>query len=187
MRSLCPSRMSGNKGISAFPESDLFKWVGTITEQLAMCRRLRSKLSLALPRGSPYKSPTVKFFTSATTPMWTPRVTPAWTSCRTGNLPWVTLGPLLSTESLLGETNTDSPMSSRKTHGLSDVPARNLRAGLQPRTLTMDCLSLKKRCLFIFSLDVLSFHFCLGFCFLSCGIIFVLFFINFFKILFIYS
>ncbi|CAD7674811.1 unnamed protein product [Nyctereutes procyonoides] len=82
--------------ISAFPESDLFKWVGTITEQLAMCRRLRYKLSLAFPRGSPYKSPTVK----------------------TGNLPWVTLGPLLSTESLLGETNTDSPMSSRKTHGL---------------------------------------------------------------------
>ncbi|ELW63451.1 Ubiquitin-conjugating enzyme E2 C [Tupaia chinensis] len=51
--------MSGDKGISAFPESDnLFNGAaGTVHEDL------RYKLSLEVPSGSPYNAPTVKFLT----------------------------------------------------------------------------------------------------------------------------
>ncbi|KAI1891033.1 hypothetical protein AGOR_G00159710 [Albula goreensis] len=51
--------MSGDKGISAFPESDnLFKWIGTIDgAQGTVYEGLRYKLSLEFPSGYPYKAP----------------------------------------------------------------------------------------------------------------------------------
>lgn len=57
--------MSGDKGISAFPESDnLFKWVGTIHGAAGtVYEDLRYKLSLEFPSGYPYNAPTVKFLT----------------------------------------------------------------------------------------------------------------------------
>lgn len=56
---------SGDKGISAFPESDsLFRWVGTIHGAAGTVHEdLRYKLSLEFPSGSPYNAPTVKFLT----------------------------------------------------------------------------------------------------------------------------
>lgn len=82
--------MSGDKGISAFPESDnLFKWVGTIDgaqgtvcthgsfgllcsqQKVKFCsvlpvqvyEGLRYRLSLEFPAGYPYQAPRVKFVT----------------------------------------------------------------------------------------------------------------------------
>ncbi|MEQ2173046.1 Ubiquitin-conjugating enzyme E2 C [Goodea atripinnis] len=57
--------MSGDKGISAFPESDnLFKWVGTIDgAQGTVYEGLRYRLSLDFPAGYPYQAPRVKFVT----------------------------------------------------------------------------------------------------------------------------
>uniref|UniRef100_A0A3B1ITH3 Ubiquitin conjugating enzyme E2 C n=1 Tax=Astyanax mexicanus TaxID=7994 RepID=A0A3B1ITH3_ASTMX len=58
--------MSGDKGISAFPESDnLFKWIGTIDgAQGTVYEGLRYKLSLEFPSGYPYSAPRVKFITA---------------------------------------------------------------------------------------------------------------------------
>ncbi|XP_075869452.1 ubiquitin-conjugating enzyme E2 C-like isoform X2 [Nelusetta ayraudi] len=58
--------MSGDKGISAFPESDnLFKWIGTIEgAQGTVYSGLRYRLSLEFPAGYPYQPPRVKFLTS---------------------------------------------------------------------------------------------------------------------------
>ncbi|XP_027429201.1 ubiquitin-conjugating enzyme E2 C-like isoform X2 [Zalophus californianus] len=82
--------MSGDKGISAFPESDnLFKWVGTIHGAAGtVYEDLRYKLSLEFPSGYPYKAPTDKW--------------PALYDVRT---------ILLSIQSLPGEPNTDSPLN----------------------------------------------------------------------------
>ncbi|TMS01390.1 hypothetical protein E3U43_016735 [Larimichthys crocea] len=57
--------MSGDKGISAFPESDnLFKWIGTIDgAQGTVYDGLRYRLSLDFPAGYPYQAPRVKFVT----------------------------------------------------------------------------------------------------------------------------
>ncbi|XP_064024126.1 ubiquitin-conjugating enzyme E2 C isoform X2 [Pogoniulus pusillus] len=57
--------MSGDKGISAFPESDnLFKWIGTIDGAAGTAyEELRYKLSLEFPSGYPYTAPTVRFLT----------------------------------------------------------------------------------------------------------------------------
>lgn len=57
--------MSGDKGISAFPEWDnLFKGVGTIRGAAGtVYEDLRCKLSLEFPSGYPYNAPTVKFLT----------------------------------------------------------------------------------------------------------------------------
>ncbi|XP_022348063.1 ubiquitin-conjugating enzyme E2 C-like isoform X2 [Enhydra lutris kenyoni] len=81
--------MSGDKGISAFPESDnLFKWVGTIHGAAGtVYEDLRYKLSLEFPSGYPYNAPTVKS---------------ALYDVRT---------ILLSIQSLLGEPNIDSPLN----------------------------------------------------------------------------
>ncbi|MBN3325182.1 TDIF1 protein, partial [Atractosteus spatula] len=58
--------MSGDKGISAFPESDnLFRWIGTIDgAKGTVYEGLRYKLSLEFPSGYPYQAPRVKFVTS---------------------------------------------------------------------------------------------------------------------------
>ncbi|XP_045150148.1 ubiquitin-conjugating enzyme E2 C-like, partial [Echinops telfairi] len=57
--------MSGDKGISAFPESDkLFKWIGTIHGAAGtVYEDLRYKLSLKFPSGYPDNAPTVKCLT----------------------------------------------------------------------------------------------------------------------------
>ncbi|XP_043824833.1 ubiquitin-conjugating enzyme E2 C-like isoform X2 [Dromiciops gliroides] len=85
--------MSGDKGISAFPESDnLFKWVGPIHGAVGTeYEDLRYKLSLEFPSGYPYNAPTVKF------DKWS-----ALYDVRT---------ILLSIQSLLGEPNIDSPLN----------------------------------------------------------------------------
>ncbi|XP_004414611.1 PREDICTED: ubiquitin-conjugating enzyme E2 C-like isoform X2 [Odobenus rosmarus divergens] len=82
--------MSGDKGISVFPESDnLFKWVGTIHGAAGtVYEDLRYKLSLEFPRGYPYNTPMDK---------WS-----ALYDVRT---------ILLSIQSLLGEPNIDSPLN----------------------------------------------------------------------------
>ncbi|OXB50804.1 hypothetical protein ASZ78_009150, partial [Callipepla squamata] len=58
-------QMSGDKGISAFPESDnLFRWIGTIDGAAGTAyEELRYKLSLEFPSGYPYTAPTVRFLT----------------------------------------------------------------------------------------------------------------------------
>nr|XP_020846529.1 ubiquitin-conjugating enzyme E2 C-like isoform X2 [Phascolarctos cinereus] len=85
--------MSGDKGISAFPESDnLFKWVGTIHGAAGtVYEDLRYKLSLEFPSGYPYNAPTVK------SDKWS-----ALYDVRT---------ILLSIQSLLGEPNIDSALN----------------------------------------------------------------------------
>ncbi|XP_075396599.1 ubiquitin-conjugating enzyme E2 C-like isoform X2 [Tenrec ecaudatus] len=82
--------MSGNKGISAFPESDnLFKWIGTIHGAAGtVYEDLRDKLSLELPSCYPDNAPTDKW-----SALYDVRTT------------------LLSIQSLLGEPNIDSPLN----------------------------------------------------------------------------
>ncbi|XP_012870550.1 PREDICTED: ubiquitin-conjugating enzyme E2 C-like isoform X1 [Dipodomys ordii] len=88
--------MSGDKGISAFPESDnLFRWAGTIHGAAGtVYEGLRYKLSLEFPSGYPYNAPSVKFLR--------PYKWPATYDVRT---------ILLSIQSLLGEPNIKSPLN----------------------------------------------------------------------------
>ncbi|XP_068926862.1 ubiquitin-conjugating enzyme E2 C-like isoform X2 [Petaurus breviceps papuanus] len=80
--------MSGDKGISAFPESDnLFKWVGTIHGAAGIVYEdLRYKLSLEFPSSYPYNAPTSSALYDVRT-------------------------ILLSIQSVLGEPNIDSPLN----------------------------------------------------------------------------
>nr|XP_020010190.1 ubiquitin-conjugating enzyme E2 C-like isoform X2 [Castor canadensis] len=82
--------MSGDKGISAFPESDnLFKWVGIIHGAAGtVYEDLRYKLSLEFPSGYPYNAPTDK-----------------WSAL------YDVRAILLSILSLLGEPDIDSPLN----------------------------------------------------------------------------
>ncbi|XP_049634554.1 ubiquitin-conjugating enzyme E2 C isoform X2 [Suncus etruscus] len=100
--------MSGDKGISAFPESDnLFKWVGTIHGAAGtVYEDLRYKLSLEFPSGYPYNAPTVKFLT--------PYKWSALYDVRT---------ILLSIQSLLGEPNIDSPLNTHAAELWKNPPA----------------------------------------------------------------
>ncbi|KAJ7332287.1 hypothetical protein JRQ81_014467 [Phrynocephalus forsythii] len=106
--------MSGDPGISAFPESDnLFKWIGTIHGAAGtVYEELRYKVSLEFPSGYPYNAPTVKFLT----PCYHPNVD------LQGNIcldilkdKWSALYDvrtiLLSIQSLLGEPNIESPLN----------------------------------------------------------------------------
>ncbi|XP_063490301.1 ubiquitin-conjugating enzyme E2 C isoform X1 [Symphalangus syndactylus] len=106
--------MSGDKGISAFPESDnLFKWVGTIHGAAGtVYEDLRYKLSLEFPSGYPYNAPTVKFLT----PCYHPNVDTQGNICLDIlKEKWSALYDvrtiLLSIQSLLGEPNIDSPLN----------------------------------------------------------------------------
>ncbi|XP_058893852.1 ubiquitin-conjugating enzyme E2 C isoform X1 [Kogia breviceps] len=109
-----PPQMSGDKGISAFPESDnLFKWVGTIHGAAGtVYEDLRYKLSLEFPSGYPYNAPTVKFLT----PCYHPNVDTQGNICLDIlKDKWSALYDvrtiLLSIQSLLGEPNIDSPLN----------------------------------------------------------------------------
>uniref|UniRef100_A0A8C5YA90 Ubiquitin-conjugating enzyme E2 C n=1 Tax=Microcebus murinus TaxID=30608 RepID=A0A8C5YA90_MICMU len=97
--------MSGDKGISAFPESDnLFKWVGTIPGGAGT---VYEDLG-----GYPYNAPTVEFLM----PCYHPNVDTQGNICL-GILrdKWSALydvrATLLSIQSLLGEPNIDSPLN----------------------------------------------------------------------------
>lgn len=106
--------MSGDKGISAFPECDnLFKWIGTIDgAQGTVYDGLRYKLSLEFPNGYPYNPPAVKFIT----PCYHPNVDSDGNICLDIlKEKWSALYDvrtiLLSVQSLLGEPNNDSPLN----------------------------------------------------------------------------
>ncbi|XP_029468245.1 ubiquitin-conjugating enzyme E2 C isoform X1 [Rhinatrema bivittatum] len=106
--------MSGDKGISAFPESDnLFKWIGTIDGAVGtVYEGLRYKLALEFPSGYPYNAPTVRFVT----PCFHPNVDGQGNICLDIlKDKWSALYDvrtiLLSLQSLLGEPNNDSPLN----------------------------------------------------------------------------
>ncbi|XP_075404938.1 ubiquitin-conjugating enzyme E2 C-like isoform X2 [Tenrec ecaudatus] len=106
--------MSGDKGISAFPESDnLFKWIGTIHGAAGpVSEDLRYKLSREFPSGYPYNAPTVKLLT----PCYRPNVDTQGSICvDILKDKWSALYDvrtiLLSIQSLLGEPNIDSPLN----------------------------------------------------------------------------
>uniref|UniRef100_A0A3B3CXG4 Ubiquitin-conjugating enzyme E2 C n=1 Tax=Oryzias melastigma TaxID=30732 RepID=A0A3B3CXG4_ORYME len=107
-------QMSGDKGISAFPESDnLFKWVGTIDgAQGTVYEGLRYRLSLDFPAGYPYQAPRVRFVT----PCFHPNVDDQGFICLDIlKDKWSALydvrSILLSIQSLLGEPNNESPLN----------------------------------------------------------------------------
>ncbi|XP_072954210.1 uncharacterized protein [Typha angustifolia] len=107
--------MSGDVGVSAFPEGEnIFSWIGTIEGSKGTAYEgLSYKLSLRFPVDYPFKPPQVKF----ETPCFHPNVDQCgnicldilqdmWSSaydCRT---------ILLSIQSLLGEPNNESPLNS---------------------------------------------------------------------------
>ncbi|KAK8950900.1 Ubiquitin-conjugating enzyme E2 20 [Platanthera zijinensis] len=107
--------MSGNLGVSAFPESEnIFSWIGTIEGGKGTpYEGLSYKLSLRFPLEYPFKPPRVKFETSCFHPnvdqygnICLDILQDMWSSandCRT---------VLLSIQSLLGEPNNESPLNS---------------------------------------------------------------------------
>ncbi|XP_027708103.1 ubiquitin-conjugating enzyme E2 C-like [Vombatus ursinus] len=111
---LMPLMVSGDKGISTFPESDnVFKWVVTIHGAAGtVYEDLRCKLSLEFPSGYPCNAPTVKFVT----PCYHPNVDTQGNICLDIlKDKWSALYDvriiLLSMQSLLGESNIDSPLN----------------------------------------------------------------------------
>uniref|UniRef100_H0XPJ8 Ubiquitin-conjugating enzyme E2 C n=1 Tax=Otolemur garnettii TaxID=30611 RepID=H0XPJ8_OTOGA len=105
---------SGDKGISAFPESDNFSNVGAIHGAAGIVYEdLRYKLSLEFPSGHPYNEPTAKFLT----PCYHPNVNTQGNICLDLKDKWSALCDvrtiLLSIQSLLGEHNIDSSLNKR--------------------------------------------------------------------------
>uniref|UniRef100_A0A0K8TIW9 Ubiquitin-conjugating enzyme E2 C n=2 Tax=Lygus hesperus TaxID=30085 RepID=A0A0K8TIW9_LYGHE len=106
--------MSGEKGISAFPEGEnLFKWVATISgADGTVFEGFKYKLSIQFPHAYPYSAPVVKF----TTPCYHPNIDLVGNICldilkeKWSPLYDVTT-VLLSLQSLLGEPNNDSPLN----------------------------------------------------------------------------
>merc|ERR1711994_235873 len=106
--------MSGDKGISAFPDGDtLLTWVATVTgPDDSVYEGLKYKLKLEFPSGYPYTAPNVKF----TTPCFHPNVDTHGNICLDIlKEKWSALYEvrtiLLSIQSLLGEPNNDSPLN----------------------------------------------------------------------------
>uniref|UniRef100_A0A1D1YQ68 E2 ubiquitin-conjugating enzyme n=1 Tax=Anthurium amnicola TaxID=1678845 RepID=A0A1D1YQ68_9ARAE len=107
--------MSGDLGVSAFPEGEnIFCWVGTIEGGIGTSYEgLSYKLSLRFPLDYPFKPPQVKFETACFHPnvdqygnICLDILQDMWSSaydCRT---------ILLSIQSLLGEPNIESPLNS---------------------------------------------------------------------------
>uniref|UniRef100_A0A8C5JUK4 Ubiquitin-conjugating enzyme E2 C n=1 Tax=Jaculus jaculus TaxID=51337 RepID=A0A8C5JUK4_JACJA len=103
--------MSGDKGISACPESDnLFKWIGTIHGAAgAAYEDLRCELSLEFPSGHPYNARTVKFLTPCYHPgnICLDILKDKWSAV------YDVRTILLSIQILLGEPNIDSPLNTQ--------------------------------------------------------------------------
>ncbi|XP_061730456.1 ubiquitin-conjugating enzyme E2 C [Nerophis ophidion] len=106
--------MAGDKGITAFPESEnLFKWIATINgAEGTVYEGLWYKLSLEFPAGYPYQAPQVRFLS----PCFHPNVNEQGYICLDIlKDKWSALldvrSVLLSIQSLLGEPNTESPLN----------------------------------------------------------------------------
>ncbi|XP_022862481.1 ubiquitin-conjugating enzyme E2 20-like isoform X1 [Olea europaea var. sylvestris] len=110
--------MSGDTGISAFPEEDnIFHWKGTIIgSKDAVFEGTEYKLSLLFPPDYPFKPPGVKFETSCFHPNFDMHgnicldiLQDKWSSA------YDVRTILLSIQSLLGEPNTSSPLNTQAT------------------------------------------------------------------------
>ncbi|KDP22130.1 hypothetical protein JCGZ_25961 [Jatropha curcas] len=108
--------MSGESGISAFPEEDnIFCWKGTITgSKDTVFEGTEYKLSLSFPNDYPFKSPKVKFETSCFHPnvdvygnICLDILQDKWSSA------YDVRTILLSIQSLLGEPNISSPLNTQ--------------------------------------------------------------------------
>ncbi|XP_076370975.1 ubiquitin-conjugating enzyme E2 C-like [Tachypleus tridentatus] len=106
--------MSGDKGISAFPDGDnLFRWIGTIVGAGGtVYEGLVYKLVLEFPSSYPYTAPIIRF----DTPCFHPNVDTQGNICLDIlKEKWTALYDvrtvLLSLQSLLGEPNIDSPLN----------------------------------------------------------------------------
>ncbi|KAK4441430.1 Ubiquitin-conjugating enzyme E2 20 [Sesamum alatum] len=108
--------MSGDAGISAFPEEDnIFCWKGTITgSKDTVFEGTEYKLSLAFPSDYPFKPPKVKFETGCFHPnvdvygnICLDILQDKWSSA------YDVRTILLSIQSLLGEPNTSSPLNTQ--------------------------------------------------------------------------
>ena len=106
--------MSGDDGVSAFPDGDnLFHWVGTVNgADGTVYEGMEYKLSLTFGNNYPYSAPTVKF----ATPCFHPNVDQHGNICldilkdkwsAIYNVSTI----LISIRSLLGEPNNDSPLN----------------------------------------------------------------------------
>ncbi|XP_074310585.1 ubiquitin-conjugating enzyme E2 20-like [Silene latifolia] len=111
--------MSGDPGISAFPEEDnLLLWKGTIQgSKETVFEGTEYKLTLQFPTDYPFKPPKVKFVT----PCFHPNVDGSGGICldilEKNNGKWSSAYDvrtiLLSIQSLLGEPNTSSPLNTQ--------------------------------------------------------------------------
>ncbi|CAA2989849.1 ubiquitin-conjugating enzyme E2 20-like [Olea europaea subsp. europaea] len=108
--------MSGDAGISAFPEEDnIFHWKGTIIgSKDTVFEGTEYKLSLSFPPDYPFKPPKVKFETSCFHPNFDMHgnicldiLQDKWSSA------YDVRTILLSIQSLLGEPNTSSPLNTQ--------------------------------------------------------------------------
>lgn len=108
--------MSGETGISAFPEEDnIFNWKGTITgSKETVFEGTEYKLSLSFPTDYPFKPPKVKFETGCFHPnvdlcgnICLDILQDKWSSA------YDVRTILLSIQSLLGEPNTSSPLNNQ--------------------------------------------------------------------------
>lgn len=118
--------MSGDKGISAFPEGDkLLTWVATITgPDESVYEGLKYKLRLEFPSGYPYTAPNVRF----TTPCFHPNVDAHGNICldilkERWSALYEVRTILLSIQSLLAEPNNDSPLNTHASGLWSNKPA----------------------------------------------------------------
>nr|CAG4650501.1 EOG090X0DZY [Sida crystallina] len=115
--------MSGDKGISAFPNGDdFFSWIGTINGPPGtVYDGLVYKLALSFPNGYPFTAPTVKFVTAC----FHPNVDVHGNICLDIlKDKWSALYDvrtiLLSIQSLLGDPNNDSPLNTQAAQLWSD-------------------------------------------------------------------
>ncbi|CAH9072371.1 unnamed protein product [Cuscuta europaea] len=108
--------MSGESGVSAFPEEDnIFCWKGTITgSKDTVFEGTEYKLSLTFPNEYPFKSPKVKFETACFHPnvdvygnICLDILQDKWSSA------YDVRTILLSIQSLLGEPNISSPLNTQ--------------------------------------------------------------------------